>query len=119
MPKQEEKPFVVTNVPVPGVSERMISIAGQDILPGHTSKPIASNLIDAVKKSAPYKAGWLREGEGHALPAPKVPEIQKMDLDQARKIIATETNLTILQAWAAADNRPEVLSAITERVKVL
>lgn len=116
MPKQEEKsaaPFVVTNT-----QARMISIAGQDILPGHTSKPIQESMIAGVKASPAYRAGWLKDGVV-AMPPPKVPEIQKMDLDQARKLIASESNLSILQAWAAADNRPEVLSAITERVKTL
>lgn len=108
-----KEPFTVTNT-----EARMISIAGQDIMPGATSRPIPDNMIDAVKKSPAFRAGWLKEGKVQ-MPPPKLPPLDKATPEQAAKLISTETNLEILKAWIDAEKRPGVLAMLSERVKQL
>ena len=114
--------FQVTNV-----KPRMISIAGIDIPPGETTgektkagtelSHIPEKHVEGVKKSAPFRAGWLVEGKQNVVSAPI--QIEKMPVEQAKKLISVETSIAVLSAWADADKRPEIISAITERTKAL
>lgn len=113
MPEPKKTIFVVTNT-----APRMISIAKQDILPGKTSDPIPEDMVEAVKKSPPFRAGLLKEGV-HEMPKPAVIPLDKLTVAQAQKLISTETNLSVLKEWLDSEKRPEVMTAISERVKAL
>ena len=105
------KPFLVTNV-----KPRLICIAGVNIPPTET-REIPAKHAEAVRKSAVFRSGMLVEGET------KVPlqplDIAKMGPAEAVKIVQTETDIAILNAWADEEKRPSVLTAIQERVKAL
>src|SRR5262249_21781570 len=106
------KSFIVTNT-----QPRYIYIAGISLKPG-TPTSIDPRLAEQVRNSVPYRAGWIQEGNV-VMPTPQIiaTSIEKLAVSSAIKLIKAETNLAVLSAWADSDKRPEVVSAIQERVK--
>lgn len=101
---------------VTNTQARMISIAGLHILPGH-SATIPEKHVEGVKKSSVFRAKWLVPGEVHVETKPL--DLSKMTPDQAKKVIALETDIKALSAWVDSEKRPEVLVAIKSRLGAL
>lgn len=105
-------PFLVTNV-----KPRLIEIAGHRIKPTETVE-IPPEHVEGVKKSPPFLARWLVEGTP-TLPASAPTDITKLDETRAIKLVGIETELSVLSSWADTEQRPAVVNAIRERVKLL
>lgn len=112
MPGENQKPFVVTNT-----SASMRTIAGQSILPGK-SVTIDPKYEEGVRKSPAFRAGILKEGSV-TMPEPKITDISKLSVEQAKKLIASESTAGVLMAWIDQDSRPEIRIALDARVKQL
>lgn len=113
-PASKATTFVFTNT-----SARLYRIAGQKVLPGKQSEPITDpKIIEAVKKSPGFRSKELQEGNVD-MPAPVVPNLEKLTVEQAGKLISVEDNLGVLQAWVKSEKRPEVLALINKRVEAL
>lgn len=107
-----KKPFEVTNT-----SARVIHTCGKSLVPGRLTA-IDDQYVDKLKESPAFKARRIVEGKAQ-MPDPVIVPIEKLDIDKAKKLIAVETNVQILTAWAESDKRPEVLTAIEARAKTL
>lgn len=112
-PKPDDRPpFKVTNV-----KPRLIEIAG------HRIPPLGSVIIppeheEGVRKSPPFLAKWLVEGDP-VLPDSAPVNIGALDEVRAVKLVGIETDLAALSVWADTEKRPAVLEAIQARVKQL
>lgn len=105
-----QKPFIATNT-----QPRAIHTCGITLTPGKPT-PIPPEHVEALKKSPAWRARWIVEGEA-PMPAPVMIQIAKIDdVAKVLKLIAVESDLSTLNAWADAEKRPQVLEAIRNRV---
>jgi len=112
MADTKQKPFIVTNTQARG-----IQTCGLTLRPGIPTE-IPPQYVEDLKKSPAWRARWIVEGEAK-MPPPQIVPLDKLTPEQAQKLIAAEKDSNVLSAWLDTEKRPEVLAALSQRIKSL